>query len=84
MKNQSSDWVLKPVLNPVLKTYKKRTILFIGIAYVTQPNNKKAIDNQRLFLLSSRYFSQIPDVTLAFMAGYLLMLKTGCLTPDLI
>ena len=42
------------------------------------------IDNQRLFLLSNRYFSQIPDVTLAFMAGYLLMLKTGCLTPDLI
>ena len=84
MKNQSSDWVLKPILNPVLKPIKKRTILCIGLAYATQPNNKKAIDNQRLFLLSSRYFSQIPDVTLAFMAGYLLMLKTGCLTPDLI
>lgn len=74
----------KAVLNPILKPIKKRTILFVGIAYDTQPNNKKAIDNQRLFLLSSRYFSQIPDVTLAFMAGYLLMLKTGCLTPDLI
>ena len=72
------------MLRAVSKTYKKRTILFIGIAYDTQPSNEKAIDNQRLFLLSSRYFSQIPDVTLAFMAGYLLMLKTGCLTPDLI
>ena len=72
------------MLNHVLKTIKKRTILCIGLAYVTQPTNKKAIDNQRLFLLSNRYFSQIPDVILAFMAGYLLMLKTGCLTPDLI
>lgn len=80
MKNPSSNWVLKPILKPI----KKRTILCIGLAYVTQPNNKKAIDNQRLFLLSNLYFSQIPDVTLAFMAGYLLMLKTGCLTPDLI
>ena len=76
--------MLKPFLKAVLKPIKKRTILCIGIAYDTQQNNKKAIDNQRLSLLSNRYFSQIPDVTLAFMAGYLLMLKTGCLTPDLI
>ena len=72
------------MLRAVSKTYKKRTILFIGLACVTQANNEKAIDNQRLFLLSNRYFSRIPDVILAFMAGYLLMLKTGCLTPDLI
>ena len=70
-----------------IKAYFKnlqRNALFFGIAYDTQLKNKKAIDNQRLFLLSNRYFSQIPDVILTFMAGYLLMLKTGCLTPDLI
>ena len=78
MKNPLSDWML----NHVLKTIKKRTIFWSRLCYPAK--QKKAIDNQRLFLLSNRYFSQIPDVILAFMAGYLLMLKTGCLTPDLI